>query len=378
MEVASLVLTAIGMTTSVGLDSVDACASARAGLARPTEITTLNVAIDPNLATEGVDGIPPFVVHAVPVVGMGSSGIAKLLALAKPALQELLQQASLSADECSRTGLCVNVSDAYFQDTFGEPPEPLDEQPVRSYVQSWMTTVERFLPRLCAELGLPFPRHAQVAIAGGHVGLVDALRHAASMMRTGTVDRCIVGGVESCVEPAALQAYAAAGVVKTAANPAGFLAGEASAFLLLEAQPPKSGRPLNIRVAAVSDGRDVPYLQTDIAPCGRGIAEAIVAAVAQGADTAAFPGLVVTDLNGNESRAADWGHALVQLRASFGEQSFEVWHPAQAFGETGAAAGMLAIGTVARAIERKYAPGSTALVLVSSDDGRRGAVLLEA
>jgi 3-oxoacyl-[acyl-carrier-protein] synthase-1 len=336
------------------------------------------MAIDPNLAKEGVDGVPFFVVHAVPVVGTGSTGLSKLLALAKPALQELLHRAPQSAAECSRTGLCVNVSDGYFQNTFGEPPEPLDEQPVPSYAKSWMRTVERFPARLCAELGLAIPRHAQVAIAGGHAGLVDVLRHAAGMIRNGSVDRCIVGGVESCIEPTALQAYAAAGVVKTAAHPTGFVAGEASAFLLLEQQSQQSARQVNLRVAAVSDARDEPYMQTDAIPCGRGLAEAIMAALGQRADAAAFPGLVVLDLNGTESRAADWGHALVHLRARLGEPSFEVWHPAESFGETGAAAGILAIATVARAIERGYAPDSTALVVVGSDDGRRGAVLLEA
>lgn len=375
----SLVVTAIGMTTSLGLDSVDACAAARAGLVRLSEINTLNAAIDPRFAKEalGLDGLPPFVGHLAPVVGAGYSGLAKLLALSKSALAELLFHAAIPRDQWSRVGLCVNLSDGYFQSNFGDSAEPLGDEAPASFEEEWVATVEALPSRLCADHDLPIPVDARVAIAGGRVGLVSLLQRAAAAIQRGSIDRCIVGGVESCVEPTALHAYAAAGVVKTADNPAGFLPGEAAAFLLLERPAHANRDRITLRVAGFSQTNDVPYLRSDAVPSGRGIADAVTEALAQRESAGDWPRLVVADLNGTEGRAADWGSALVQLRARFGELAFDVWLPALSFGETGAAAGPLAVCMIYRATDRQYAPGANALITLASEDGGRAAVVLE-
>jgi 3-oxoacyl-[acyl-carrier-protein] synthase-1 len=369
-------VTGIGMATSLGLGAIDSCAAARAGLARLTELTTLNVSLDPNLAKEGVDGVPPFFAHVVPIVGTGSSGLAKLLSLAKPALRDLAQNAGLDRARLSRTGLCINVSDRHFHTAFSVISEPVTEDEPADPAAQWRSAVEALPGRLCAECDVPIPPHAHVVVGGGHVGVVDALRHAVAMMQSGLVDRCIVGGIESCVEPAAIASYAAAGVVKSAANPAGFFPGEAAAFFLVE---PLTARPLRgtMRIAGVAEATDVAYLQPGSVACGQGIADVISRALNGRAKSGGLPPLVVSDMNGTEARANDWGHALVRLRENFGDVPFDTWLPAQSFGETGAAAGALAIAVAARASERGYAPGPSALIVLASESGRRAAVLLD-
>ena len=368
----SFAVTAIGMTTSLGLNSRDACAAARAGLVRLTEIDTLNAAIDPILAKEDLDGLPPFVGHVAPVVGAGCSGVAKLLALSSPALAEIVERVDLQPDGWARTGLCVNVSDAFFERRFAEAPEGVDEEPPPTYESRWKHTVAALPSRLQAALNRPVPPEAVVVFPGGHVGIVATLRHAATMIRSGLVDRCIVGGVDSCVQPVGLQAYAKAGVLKSGTNPSGFFPGEAAAYFLLEqATSGTSG----LRIAGTALTSDAPSLSTEATPCGQGYSDAIAEVLG---DSRSLPPLVIADLNGTEGRAADWGHALVRLRSMFGEYAFDTWLPAQSFGETGAASGAIAVCVAHRARERGYMPGSTVVVTLASEDGRRGAILLDA
>ena len=372
----SFVVTAIGMTTSLGLDSADACAAARAGLVRLTDVDTLNATIEPAMAKEDLDGIPPFAGHMAPVVGSGCAGLAKLLALSRPALTELVGKMRRTPEGMGRTGLCVNVSDAFVESRFAEEPEGFDEEVPPTYAERWARTVAAFPDRLRALCDLDVPREALVVFAGGHVGIMAMLRHGAQLIRSGAVDRCIVGAVDSCFDPIALRAYATAGILKSAANPVGFFPGEAGAYFLLEPETAMSARAA-IRISATALSSDHPSLSTEAVPCGRGISDAVAEVVGRDTDAKAFPALFIADLNGTEGRALDWGHALVRLCSMFGEPTFDVWLPAQSFGETGAAAGALAVCMAHRAVERGYFPASAAVVTLASEDGRRGAMLLE-
>jgi hypothetical protein len=155
--VTSFVVTAIGMTTSLGLDSADACAAARAGLVRLTEVDTLNATIEPAMAKEDLDGIPAFAGHMAPVVGSGCAGLAKLLALSRPALTELIGKMSRTPEGVGRTGLCVNVSDAFVESRFVEEPEGLDEEVPPTYAERWARTVAALPDRLRASGDLEIP-----------------------------------------------------------------------------------------------------------------------------------------------------------------------------------------------------------------------------
>jgi 3-oxoacyl-[acyl-carrier-protein] synthase-1 len=268
----ALMISAIGMTTSLGIDSIDSCAAARAGLVRLTEIDTLNTANDIRFGREDLDGIPMCVGHAVPVIADGRIGAAKLVALATPALSELIKRARLIPEQLGRTGLCLNVSDAYFQNRWGESPETVNE--FDAYPKFWRSAISDLPARLSRSLKVSFSRRLQSTLAGGRVGLIDILDQAANAIDAGIVDRCVVGCIESCLEPEALQAYARAGILKTAANPTGFIPGEGAAFLLVEpaARNVAGGATLGIVGAAAS--QDVPYGESE-AVCGNGIMAAI-------------------------------------------------------------------------------------------------------
>ena len=84
---------------------------------------------------------------------------------------------------------------------------------------------------------------------------------------------------------------------------------------------------------------------------------------------------VACDLNGESERGREWGLCQVRLGARARELG-ALWHPADCWGEVGAATGALLAGLVCRAFERGYAPADRCVVWTGSDDGARTAVAL--
>jgi 3-oxoacyl-[acyl-carrier-protein] synthase I len=374
MGATDLTITSIGMTTSLGVGRVDACGAARAGLVRLSELRSLNAANDVRFGKETLDGVAPLVGHIVPTISEGRAGLSKLLALSLPAVTEIVEHAMTTARALGRIGLCINLSDAYFQLRYGERGTRGDDD-VPDYRRFWDETVSAFPGRLSAALAHLIQPRVQFARAGGRVGLVRLLEEASHLIHKGQVDRCLVGCVESCIEPEALQAYAQAGVLRTSDNPVGFFPGEAAVFLLVEPAG-RSQSGLGLKVSAVAQAEDAPYLETDSVACGRGIHAAISAAV-RARELPAFPAVVSVDLNGGEARAADWGYAQVLLKSEFGDVGYDTWLPAVSFGETGAVSGALAICSIFHSIERRCLSGSNALIVLCGEDGGRGTILLE-
>ena len=367
-------ITSIGMACSLGLDSACACAAARAGLVRMGELNTLNYALEPDFGPEGLDGPALLATHMLPVTGGGTTGIAKLLALARPALSELLLNMRLAPAQWARTALLINVSDGYFQSRFEVPAETAaDDAP--GYAARWEQIARELPRRLCAEFGLPIENGRRSILLGGHAGFADLLLHADHLLRAGEIDRCIVGAVESCLDPQAILAYARAGALKCGTNPAGFIPGEAAAFALIERPEDAPSGRVALTVKAVSQASDVPYFQVDSAPEGRGLASCL-AQILTATQSMGSPEVIVTDLNGSERRAADWGGALVQVRAERSDFNFETWLPARSFGEIGAASGGIGVCQLFRAVDRGYAPRNGALIALCSEDGARSVIHL--
>jgi 3-oxoacyl-[acyl-carrier-protein] synthase I len=291
------------------------------------------------------------------------------LALARPALSELLSGMRLTPQQWARTSLAINVSDGYFQSRFGVPPESYaDDEP--DYATQWVQTARELPHRLCAEFALPIEKHRRFILPGGHAGFADLLLHASQLLHAGEVDRYIVGAVESCLDPQSIVAYARAGALKCGTNPAGFAPGEAAAFLLLEQPGQAPGARVGLLVDAISKSNDTAYFQADSVPDGRGLASCLFEVLTE-TQSGGSPQVILVDLNGSERRAADWGAAIVQVCARQGAFSFESWLPAQSFGETGAACGGLALCQLFRAVDRGYAPPDGALVALCSEDGSR-------
>ncbi len=365
----ALSITEAGLVCSLGLGSEQACASARAGLARVTPVDALNTVVSPALAKEGLDGVPWLGAHQVPVIAKGFAGLGKLLVLAQAALTEVLVKAPAGTE--ARTGLCVCLADDHLMQQHGRPLDVAEPGPPPGDVGVLQQQALRLAQRLADAMGPVLSPAAVWASRAGRLGLLGALQQAATWLEQGVVDRCVICAADSFIEPDRLEAAARAQLIKTEANPVGFMPGEAGVCLLVE---PDRGRA-GLQVLGLAHAQDAPFDHPDQAPFGRGLAHVAAQALHQGG--ALRPALVVHDLNGTESRAMDWGHGQVHLRPRWCEQAVDAWLPAESFGETGAAVGLLALCMVLEAGRRQQVPGGAVLVLMSDDQGGRGAVVVQ-
>ena len=160
------------------------------------------------------------------------------------------------------------------------------------------------------------------------------------------------------------------GLLQTPDFPAGFIPGEAGAFLLLRA-PGSSPEPL-AWIDATAGGADASHRLSGAPPVGDTLAEAVRFALAG----VAVPGTslgVLSSVNGSPWNSNEWGYLLTRIRA-LGEA--DLWFPVDGFGEVGAAMGPVALCTTLRGYSRGYASADRALVVLSSESGRKGAVLM--
>jgi hypothetical protein len=401
-------ITALGMITAVG-DAPTACAAARAGLMRVRELKVLNFAGDQ------IWGGEPVVGHAAPLPAEGFKGVPKALILGRHALADVLARARLGPQELARTGIHITLADQFLPDAYAiagdegmlePPPEEADEAvgepeeleeidpdeprepdepeeapktpPLPSVV--WREQCKGFVPTLLKRCGIDALAPRGRLLFGNHTGAISALEEATEQIRRGEVDRCLIGGIDCCLEPMFLVAAVMKGLLKTPLNPCGFLPGEAAAFVLVEKVSAARARGMEVMAAVgpVAVGQEDSDRFSDKPPLGVSLAQTIRKVVSQDTSKSRKIGLVIGDLNGDAPRAMDWGNALVRLQGELRLGEFPTWLPAQAFGETGAATGALAICLGARALQRKYAPPGAVLIWLSSDNGARAAACLEA
>ncbi len=198
------------------------------------------------------------------------------------------------------------------------------------------------------------------------------------MLSTGQLDRCLVGGIDSCIEPLPLVAAAAKGVLKTSINPVGFVAGEAAAFILLERAADIHGQatpPLGFLTGAsfVSPASD---RLSENPPDGIALAQALVQALPASRPSTPLA-FIMSDLNGDDYRARDWGSALIRLRGKHNLADVPTFIPAVAFGEIGAASVPvgLCVGIVGQ--RRGWIPRGSIVEWSSADKGSRAALCFE-
>jgi 3-oxoacyl-[acyl-carrier-protein] synthase I len=372
-------ITALGMVSALGHDVVTSCAAARAGLTAAKELTNLDFSLYGHFGKEMYDG--PAAVHGHEVRGIcdGFASVAKVILLGAKALGELQSRRRLTEHELARTGLLINVSDYFIEDTMEkEARDRLDEQNSRVPLPSatWQHHCHRLVPRLSQLTGMAFADRACRVHHGGHAGLGTCVAHALEMMQSGAVDRCIVGGIDSRIEPLFLLSAARAKVLKTNVNPVGTMPGEAAAFFLLEKPGSfqRHAHPALGYVGAHAEAHDLPY--TAEVPRVTGACHTLRSVAL--ADGQAFrKSFIVSDLNGTARRATEWGYVLVKLQEELQLADRPKWYTAASFGDVGAAAGAVGVATVVRAFERGYAPREAALLLLASERGDRSAMLVK-
>jgi 3-oxoacyl-[acyl-carrier-protein] synthase-1 len=166
--------------------------------------------------------------------------------------------------------------------------------------------------------------------------------------------------------------FEAEGRLKTGENLDGFIPGEAAGLLVLTRRSTAAqlGMPVLATIQRWAHGYESGHLYSSEPYRGDGLATT-VASVIDSDDPA---NEVYSTMNGESHWAREWGVTTVRNSAAL-PHDHAMHHPADCFGDTGAAAGPVMTGLAALGIAGGYRR-PPCLVYASSDTGQRAALKL--
>ncbi len=347
-----LVIVGVGMTTAVGLNRLQTASSVRAGIARLRELPLRNRVKEPFVVgCLPDDALPELKPEVADKPGL-TTREARLLRLAQPALLEAL--AALPG----KTGplpLLLGLSEL---DT-GLPLQ-----------------MDRLLDCLPVQSGAPIdPARSKVIRKGRAAGLF-ALQEAATLLQAGTVPVVVAGAVDSFKDLYLLGTLDLDGRINSSETLDGFIPGEGAAFLVVTtaATAQKQQLPALAIVRGLKTGFEEGHLGSKEPYKGEGLARVFQELFA---DVGSTPPVrdVYSSMNGESHWGKEWGVGYLRSASQF-DGKLRLTHPADCYGDPGAAAGTLLTGLATVNLQKGLARPPV-LVYSSSDLGDRAALLLD-
>lgn len=246
----------------------------------------------------------------------------------------------------------------------GLPHLSLEEAP-------WMKGFSVYLAKT-AGIALDLPS-CRVVPAGRAAALV-ALELALGALEQDPSRPVVVGGIDTYLDLKLLAALDAEGRILGPEVSDGFIPGEGASFLVL-AHPSVAGEEgLPVTVEAAASAQDPGHRSGSAPARGEGLADAIEVLRGHLPKPGLRVGSIFAGLNGESYDAKQWGVARVR-HADFFAPDALMSHPADCFGDAGAAMGTLLLAIGARAITRGERRGP-ALIWAASDGETRASALL--
>jgi 3-oxoacyl-[acyl-carrier-protein] synthase-1 len=215
---------------------------------------------------------------------------------------------------------------------------------------------------------------SRVVPRGRAAGLL-VLEQAAAILARGAAPCILVAGVDSYLDEDTLATLDGDGRLKNGEVQDGFIPGEGAAFLLLgqAGTGARLGMTPLARIVGVGLGQEPGHLYSSEPYRGEGLAQAFSSVLVNGAQKPRVRTLYA-GLNGENFWAKELGVARIRHKEFF-EEPVRVEHPADAFGDAGAALGPAMVGLAAHALHYGYRTGPS-LIYCGSDREERVAVLL--
>jgi 3-oxoacyl-[acyl-carrier-protein] synthase-1 len=340
---------AVGMVTAVGASAAQTAASVRAGIARLAESYVSDRFGEPLvMGLVDLEQLPPLV----------------------DALED--RDISIRHERMARLG-GVALREA-LASTPHDPvplllglPEPRGE--ARHPIGSEMIDL------LATQSGLAFDLSCSAVYPLGRAAGMVALDEALGLLDRGRAGAVLVGAVDSYLDLRLLDALEGEGRLRSGELSDGFVPGEGAAFLLLVPAPRgrRHGSEPLARVVGVGRAQEAGHLYSSEPHRADGLAGAFRAAL-DAAGGAAKVGCIYAGLNGESYWGKEWGVAQIRCADQLA-QAIRVEHPADCFGDPGAALGPVMLGLAALDLARGRVDGPC-LVWTGSDRGERAAALL--
>lgn len=361
-----IVITGIGMMSSLG-GSVSACASARAGITRPSPLDVVVCSPD-TLYPEKVSGHPC-------VFAQGFQGYARLAYLLGLAYEDLRSTSGIHGLNERNTAFFLNMPSS-------------DERPLlRNQLGGGMvsdpeTSSAAMMIASCRSFKAAdvLPDETTV-LEGGHAGMIHLLEEAERCLRSREKKWCLIGGVDSYIDTETQDWLAATNRLKTPNIPNGLMPGEGAAILLMELRETALERHAVIQAVLgphASAMAGYSFDNPDPYPSGKVLSDSIVDVLNKNENKAGQVNTIITDLNGIDVRAKEWGYAIPSCASvfpAFLDMGMET--PAESFGDVGAASAGFFMCSAVRALIGGYSQGNELLICSSSEHGQRGAMIIK-
>jgi 3-oxoacyl-[acyl-carrier-protein] synthase-1 len=354
----TIVIASAGVVTPVGLSLPETAASAKARVAMLREIEWRDRRFEPFIVGRVPDdGLPPLADKLAEQ--SVSSREARMLQLAHVAIEEAM--AGVPADK-------LGLSPARPLPVLLALPEHHTSTPIQP---------ELFVRRLAVQTGLPLDIARSAAVPRGRAVAVMALREAANRLAQGAVDWVLVGGVDTLLDLYVLGTLDLEGRIRNEINNDGFSPSEGAGFLLLctaETAQRAGIRPL-VQLLGAAAGQEAGHLYAEETYMGEGLAGAFASLFAAAPPPTPIA-TVFASFNGEHYWAKEWGVARMRWSRHF-DADHAMEHPAEVFGDLGAAHGAVMTAMAAHGVRQGVFRGP-ALVYASSDHADRAVTLLAA
>lgn len=343
-----LYIAGMGMITPIGAHTAMTAAAVRAEMSSNKEsnffdqdFNNVTIATIPDEALENS-------LEEDALTGPMNAHQARMLQIAKLAMLELMPQLPVGEK----------------LPLFLAAPEPL--------VSIDPTLSMTFIQNLALQTGANFDL-AQCRInAVGRAGVLDSIKLAFRFFESTNAKWVLVGGVDSFYDKEVLNFLLSKERLLCGEVMDGFIPGEGAAFLLLTNQPTASLSSKFPIVFEPGQGTEKGHRYSQITYTGDGLATAVSTAI----ENAAIPKIktLYSSMNGESFFAKEHGVAMIRNSDAF-DENIKIEHPADCYGDLGAATGAVMLGIAASNIQSGKIM-SPCLVCCSSDREHRSAVVI--
>jgi 3-oxoacyl-[acyl-carrier-protein] synthase I len=336
MSTQPIAIKSTGLVTSVGLSAPASCAAIRAKVSNATETRFM-----------GSDG-EWIMAHQVPLE-QPWRGRTKLAKMAAMTIAECLDAIPREVWPSIPLLLCVAER---------ERPGRLDGLD------------DQLLLDIEQELGLPFAAESAI-IPHGRVSVAIALVEARKLLLAGKTPQVLIAATDSLLTWQTLSVYEQDDRLLTARNSNGFIPGEGAGALLI-------GRPVGkaeLLCAAIGFGIEKAHIDSGDPLRADGLTTAIRGVLTDACCEMHDLDYRITDLSGEQYYFKEAALALGRILRRR-KEDFDIWHPAESIGESGAAVGVAILAVVSAACHKAYTVGPNILVHFANDSGRRAALAL--
>ncbi len=346
-----VVITGIALVTPVGLRTGQTCASVRAGISRFEELSWRNEAYSPIVMATVPDNCLP----GVPAEFKDDQSLTFRE-------KRIIQIAELATGELREAGLNDNIPFILGL------PQADENKPINA---------GKILKTIASRMGLNINQALSRSISKGRASGLMAIYHACSLIQSGQADYVLTGGCDSYKDIEILGFLNVMNRLKSEICLDGFIPGEGAGFLLLasEIAAKRNHQDIYGKIAATAIGHEPGHLYSGEPYKGDGLFQTFQTLFGDVCNSMEKIRTVYSGMNGESHWIKEWGVSQIRFADKF-EEGFQFGHPADCYGDIGAASGPVMIALALNGMKKKYVNGPI-LVYASSDQGDRAIVIPE-